>query len=473
MTPAEVCGSAHQDNFVSKSPKKNNKPSNGAPAERSEKPGFAARKVAADILGNVVHKKRPLDGELDRASGHSGFRALAANDRALVRAIAGAALRHRGEISEILVRLLDRDIPEKTGRVLDILHVAIAQMQFLDIPDRAAVSLAVDHASMDRRARPYKGLVNGVLRRLGREREEIAADLDAPGLNTPDWLWESWQAAYGEEGARAIAKAHESEAALDLTVKADPAAWAEKLDGVVVGAGSVRLTKKGAVDALEGFEEGAWWVQDAAASLPARLLGDISGKQVADLCAAPGGKTAQLAASGAEVTAIDISKARLKRLAENMTRLGLSVTTVAADLREYEPEALFDAILLDAPCSATGTIRRHPDVPWIKKPYDIEKLSEIQTALLDRVMSWLKPGGVLVYCTCSLERAEGEGQAEAFLERNKERVALVPVEANEIGGLAESVTPEGYLRCRPDQSAGPETGLFGMDGFFAARFRVS
>ncbi|WP_395173761.1 16S rRNA (cytosine(967)-C(5))-methyltransferase RsmB [Roseibium alexandrii] len=458
---------------MSKLPKKNNKPSNGAPAERLEKPGFAARKVAADILGNVVHKKRPLDGELDMASGHSGFRALAANDRALVRAIAGAALRHRGEITQILGRLLDRDIPEKTGRVLDILHVAIAQMQFLDVPDRAAVSLAVDHASMDRRARPYKGLVNGVLRRLGRERDEITSDLDAPRLNTPDWLWESWQAAYGEEGARAIAKAHEREAALDLTMKADAAAWAEKLDGVVVGAGSVRLTKKGAVDALEGFEDGAWWVQDAAASLPAKLLGDVSGKQVADLCAAPGGKTAQLAAVGAEITAIDISKARLKRLAENMTRLGLSVTTVAADLREFEPEALFDAILLDAPCSATGTIRRHPDVPWIKKPYDIEKLSEIQTALLDRVMSWLKPGGVLVYCTCSLERAEGEGQAEAFLERNKDRVSLVPVDASEIGGLSESVTPEGYLRCRPDQSAGPETGLFGMDGFFAARFRVS
>jgi 16S rRNA (cytosine967-C5)-methyltransferase len=456
---------------VTKPPFKKNKTPKSAPAEQKVKPGFAARKVAADILGNVVHKKRPLDGELDMASGHSGFRDLAANDRALVRAIAGAALRHRGEIAEILDRLLDREIPEKTGRVLDILHVAIAQMLFLDIPDRAAVSIAVDHASADRRARPYKGLVNGVLRRLGREREEITEDLDAARINTPDWLWESWQDAYGEDGATAIAKAHETEAALDLTVKSDPASWAEKLGGTVVGAGSVRLGKKGAVDALDGFEDGAWWVQDAAAALPAKLLGDVSGLKVADLCAAPGGKTAQLAAAGADVTAVDISKGRLKRLAENMTRLGLSVTTVAADLRAYEPDEPFDAILLDAPCSATGTIRRHPDVPWIKKPYDIEKLSEIQRDLLDRVISWVKPGGTLVYCTCSLERAEGEQQASEFLGRIKGLAALLPVDPSEAGGLIQSVTPEGYLRCRPDHPASANADLSGMDGFFAARFK--
>jgi len=211
--------------------------------DRPEKPGFAARKVAADILGNVVHKKRPLDGELEAGSGHSGFRALAGNDRSLVRAIIGAALRHRGEITEILDRLLDRPIPEKTGRILDILHVAIAQMLFLDVPDRAAVSLAVDHAGLDRRARPYKGLVNGVLRRLGREKEEITSDIDAEKVNTPDWLWDSWQDAYGAEGARAIARSHQSEAALDLTVKSDPENWADKLEGRVVGNGSVRLVR--------------------------------------------------------------------------------------------------------------------------------------------------------------------------------------------------------------------------------------
>ncbi|MEC9402345.1 MAG: RsmB/NOP family class I SAM-dependent RNA methyltransferase, partial [Pseudomonadota bacterium] len=351
------------------------------------------------------------------------------------------------------------------------LHVAIAQMLFLDIPDRAAVSLAVDHAGLDRRARPYKGLVNGVLRRLGRERDEVTGDLDPAVLNTPDWLMESWQAAYGVETAREIARAHESEAALDLSVKADPEEWARKLDGQIVGAGSIRLVRKGAVDALEGYGDGQWWVQDAAAALPARLLGDVKDLRVADLCAAPGGKTAQLAAAGASVTAVDISKARLKRLEENMTRLGLSVETVAADLRAFEPEELFDAILLDAPCSATGTIRRHPDVPWIKKPYDIEKLTEIQSELLDRVMGWVKPGGLVVYCTCSLEAAEGEAQVAGFLERQAGKIELVPVEASEVGGLAECVTNEGYLRCLPCHSAALDPVSKGMDGFFAARFR--
>lgn len=458
---------------MSRRPHKKSGSSGPDKAEKPEKPGFAARKVAADILGNVVHKKRPLDGELDVASGHSGYRVLAANDRSLVRAIVGASLRHRGEISEILERLLDRQIPEKTGRVLDILHVAIAQMLFLDIPDRASVSLAVDHAGMDRRARPYKGLVNGVLRRLGRERDMITEDLDPETRNTPEWLLESWQEAYGAETARDISRAHQSEAALDLSVKSDAAGWAQKLGGTIVGVDSVRLSRKGAVDQLEGFDTGSWWVQDAAAALPARLLGNVEGLKAADLCAAPGGKTAQLAAAGAQVTAIDISKGRLKRLEENMTRLGLEVATVASDLRKYEPDEPFDVILLDAPCSATGTIRRHPDVAWIKKPYDIEKLSEIQSELLDRVVEWVKPGGLIVYCTCSLERAEGEAQADAFLARQGGKIELVPVAASEIGNLDHCVMENGYLRCLPSHAASSNAEIKGMDGFFAARFRRS
>ncbi|WP_298984348.1 transcription antitermination factor NusB [uncultured Roseibium sp.] len=458
---------------MTRQPNNNRKPAASDGSQTADKPGFAARKVAADILGNVVHKKRPLDGELDTQSGHSGFRALAGNDRSLVRAIVGASLRHRGEIVEILTRLLDRDIPEKTGRVLDILHVAIAQMLFLDVPDRAAVSLAVDHAGLDRRARPYKGLVNGVLRRLGRERADVTGELDAERLNTPDWLWTTWQEAYGEDLARKISSAHQREAGLDLSVKGDSAEWVQRLEGVPVGAGSVRLVKKGAVEALEGFGDGAWWVQDVAAALPVRLLGDVAGLNVADLCAAPGGKTAQLAAAGANVTAIDISKSRLKRLSENMQRLGLSVSTVASDLRRYEPSEPFDAVLLDAPCSATGTIRRHPDVPWIKKPYDIEKLSEIQAELLDRVVDWVKPGGLIVYCTCSLETAEGEAQVSAFLARQAGKIEVVEIDAVEIGGLTKCVTAEGYLRCLPCYEAGETPETLGMDGFFGARFRRS
>ena len=455
-------------------PKKTSSGSAGGGAsdrpQMQDKPGFAARKVAADILGNVVHKRRPLDGELAGQSGHSGFKELAANDKGLVRAILGSCLRHRGELNELLDRLLDRRIPEKTGRVTDILHVAMAQMLYLDIPDRAAVSLAVDHASIDRRAVPYKGLVNGILRRLGREREEITGDLDANRLNTPDWLFDSWTAAYGEETALAIAAAHQSEAALDLTVKEDPAGWAERLGGVVVGAGSVRLHRKGAVDALEGFAEGGWWVQDAAASMPARLLGDLTGKRAADLCAAPGGKTAQLALAGAKVTAVDISKSRLKRVTENLARLGLEAEVIASDLREWEPDAPFDAILLDAPCSATGTIRRHPDVPWIKQAYDVGVLSEVQAVLLRRTACWLKPGGTMVYCTCSMERAEGEDQIAAFLA-DQPGFELVPVRAEELGGLEAVITSEGYLRSLPCHPATTSGGEVGLDGFFAARIR--
>ncbi|MTI44057.1 16S rRNA (cytosine(967)-C(5))-methyltransferase [Roseibium hamelinense] len=436
----------------------------------ADKPGFASRKVAADILGNVVHKRRPLDGELDLAGGHSGFRALAANDRSLVRAIVGTCLRHHGEIAQILDWVLDRPIPEKTGRVLDILHVAVGQMLFMDIPDRAAVSLAVDLAQSDRRALPYKGLVNGVLRRLGREKDELTGDLDADLLNTPAWLFQRWVAAYGETKARGIAKAHQSEAALDLTVKENAESWAQQLDGVVIGAGTVRLKQKSAVEQLDGFDQGAWWVQDAAASLPARLLGPVAGLNVADLCAAPGGKTAQLASSGAHVTAIDISASRLKRLAENMARLNLSVETVAADLRAYEPAARFDAILLDAPCSATGTIRRHPDVPLIKKPQDIEKLIEIQSDLLGKVAYWVKPGGMIVYCTCSLEPAEGEDQIAAFLHSHS-GFEIVPIAADEAGGRAEAVTKDGYLRTLPSQLAEIDGVQGGWDGFFAARLR--
>lgn len=434
----------------------------------NEKPGFAARKAATDILGNVIHKQRPLDSELDPSSGHSGFRAMPVNDRALVRAIIGSSLRRHGEISQIIDRLLDRRIPEKTGRVLDILHVAIAQMLYMDVPNRAAVSLAVDHASADRRARPYKGLVNGVLRRLDREQTDITADLDRARLNTPDWLFESWKAAYGPETARAIASAHQKEAALDLTVKTDPEAWAQCLQGAVVGAGSVRLSHKGAIDLLDGFEEGAWWVQDLSASLPAKLLGDLSGKRVADLCAAPGGKTAQLALAGGVVTAVDISKSRLKRVSENLARLQLSADIVATDLRAWEPEEPFDAILLDAPCSATGTIRRHPDVPWLKQPYDVERLVEIQSDLLRRAANWLKPGGQLVYCTCSLEPAEGEKQIENFLAERTDftNSAILP---DEIGGLHQCITNEGYLRTLPSHLTDTESIPGGLDGFFAAR----
>lgn len=462
--------------------KSSKKPGNSSGNQMAGVAGLASRRVAADILGNVVHRKNTLTSELDPRTGHALYRELDVKDRALARAIVSVCLRRRGQIADLLEKLLDRPIPEKTGRVGDILHVAIAQILFMEVPDHAAVSLAVTHAGRDRKARVYKGLINGVLRRLTREREELLAGQDVIALNTPEWMMERWVVAYGEETARAIAAAHMNEAALDLTVKpdaegkSDADGWAERYDGIVLPTGSVRLQLRGSVEKLPQFAKGEWWVQDAAAALPAKLLGDVSGLRVADLCAAPGGKTAQLAAAGADVTAVDISAARLKRLTANMKRLKLKVKTVTADLVAdeggWQPDEPFDAILLDAPCSATGTIRRHPDIPALKRQKDIDALVEIQSKLLDRVAQWVKPGGLVVYCTCSLEPEEGAAQIEALLQRS-DAFERVSVNSTELSGLESCITPEGDLRTLPSDYLHEKPQFSGLDGFFAARLRRS
>ncbi|WP_107989969.1 RsmB/NOP family class I SAM-dependent RNA methyltransferase [Breoghania corrubedonensis] len=435
-------------------------------------PGLPVRRAAVAVLGKVVHNNRMLASELDAVNGHPLYRALADNDRALLRAILGVALRRRGQISDLVEKLLDRPIPEKTGRVEDILHVAIAQILFLDVADHAAVSVAVDEAGGDRMARPYKGLVNAVLRRLIRERDTLLADQDPVALNAPGWLFQRWRDTYGAETARAITAAHMEEPGLDLTLKPaeNAAAWAARLGAQVLPTGSLRLVEAGRVEELDGFSEGTWWVQDAAAALPVRLLGDVAGLNVADLCAAPGGKTAQLAAAGAKVTAVDISNNRLKRVSENMARLSLDVEILAADLGKWEPAAPFDAILLDAPCTATGTARRHPDMPWLKRESDIATLAEIQGRFLRRALSWLKPGGVLVYCTCSLEPEEGERQIEALLAEGA-GVERVPIASGEIAGLDGLVTASGDLRTLPCHWPSDQPRMGGLDGFFASRLK--
>lgn len=440
------------------------------PSEKAEPAtaGIPARKIAVDILNKVIGERRPLDEELRETGGHPELFALEARDRALVRAILGTALRRRGQIAAILDRLLERPVPEKTGLVLDILHVAAAQILFMEIPDRAAVAIAVTIADRDGRTRRYKGLINAVLRRMTAEREELLAANAAPWRNVPVWLFAAWQKAYGEETALAIAAMHLHEPNLDLAVKDDADGWAERLGGRVIAGNTVRLARPGGrVEALEGYNEGAWWVQDAAASLPARLLGDVAGKRVADLCAAPGGKTAQLCAGGARVTAIDISARRLERLSENLARLGFEADVVSADLAQYTPDAPFDAILLDAPCSATGTIRRHPDVAWNRRPGDVATLAEQQFALLERAADWLSPAGTLVYCTCSLEPGEGEDVITRFLAARPEfRIsALTPEEV----GIESVVTPRGELRTLPVSLPLDPVASGGLDGFYAAR----
>ena len=434
---------------------------------QTDVPGLPARRLAADIVDGVLRRRRPLDEQFGDAS--ATLAALPERDRALVRALTATVLRRLGSLRHLLGLMLDRGPPKEAPRVETALLIGAAQILFLDVPDHAAVDLAVRLTQADRRAARYAGLVNAALRRLAREGAERLAGLDAILLDTPHWLMARWIATYGEATARAIAAACSREPALDLTVKRDPELWAARLGGRVLPTGTVRLIAHGPITALPGFAEGAWWVQDAAAALPARLLGDVSGLCVADLCAAPGGKTAQLAAAGARVTAVDRSPARLAQVGENLARLSLSAELVEADVAEWTAGP-FDAVLLDAPCSSTGTIRRHPDVPWLKSPADIAKLAALQRRLLERAVALTKPGDELVYCVCSLEPEEGEHIVADLLAREP-NVRRIPIAAAELFGCGEFITKHGDLRTLPCHFPDAEPRLAGLDGFYAARLQ--
>ncbi|MGO4571982.1 16S rRNA (cytosine(967)-C(5))-methyltransferase RsmB [Microvirga sp. 2TAF3] len=424
--------------------------------------GLGPRRLAWNAVNETLKRRVPFDDVMEELARDER---LSARDEALARAIAIVTFRRLGTIGWALRERLSKGTRDE--RLLHLLAIGAAQILFLDVPDHAAVDTAVQLAQGDHRLRHAGGLINAVLRRVAREREAILATGD-PWLDTPGWLEQRWIAQYGEDVAAKIAEAHRSTASVDLTVKADGSAWAERVGGLLLPTGSVRLTERTAIRDLPGYAEGGWWVQDAAAALPARLLAPQPGERIADLCAAPGGKTAQLAAAGADVLAVDRSAKRLKRLDENLARLGLSARTRAIDAEKLD-EPPFDAILLDAPCSATGTIRRHPDVAWTKGDEDVAKLAALQARLLDKAADLLKVGGRLVYCTCSLEAEEGESQAEAFLARHSD-FARQPIDASEIGGLAECLTPEGDMRTLPFHLILPDSDRSGLDGFFAARF---
>src|SRR5438067_11510442 len=382
----------------------------------SEVPGLAARRIAADILDGVLHKHRTLDDQLDGAGAHPGLKTLADRDRALMRRLVATILRRLGTLGHLLSRLLDRGIPTDAPRAQSALLIGAAQILWMDVPDHAAVDLSVRLVQSDRRAANYAGLVNAVLRRCAREGQPLIDEVKSQALDVPSWLMARWTAHYGEVAARQIATAIGHEPSLDLTVKSDAAQWAARLHGEMLPTGTVRRLLQGSVTMLPGFAEGQWWVQDAAAALPARLFGDVAGKSIADLCAAPGGKTAQLAHAGARVTAVDRSPARMARLRDNFARLALEAETVVADAAEWAgPAGSFDGILIDAPCTSTGTIRRHPDVAWLRQESDVAALTALQQRLLERAAGLLKPGGTLVYCTCSLEPEEGETAVAALL----------------------------------------------------------
>jgi 16S rRNA (cytosine967-C5)-methyltransferase len=427
-------------------------------------PGLPARQIAADILEGVLRRARAFDDELEQHS--AALSALEERDRALVRMLAATVLRRLGTLKGIVGAMLKTPLPPEIARADTALLLGAAQILFLDVPDHAAVDLSVRLVQAEKHAARYAGLVNAVLRRIAREGKADLANLDTLTLDTPHWLLARWAQHYGTPTTRAIAAANLHEPALDLTVKSDPDGWAQRLGGRVMPNGTVRLVAHGPVTALPGFAEGEWWVQDAAASLPMRLLGDVKGKAVADLCAAPGGKTAQLADAGAHVTAVDRSAPRLKRLTENFARLGLTAETVTADATAWKGGP-FDLILLDAPCMATGTIRRHPDIPWLKGETDLAKLAALQRRLLDHAVSLLKPGGTLVYCTCSLEPEEGENQIAGLLDRDQ-RVRRHPIEPAEVADSA-FVTEAGDMRTLPSHWPDPDSRYAGLDGFYAAR----
>jgi 16S rRNA (cytosine967-C5)-methyltransferase len=441
------------------------KPSRFAPP--TEVPGLATRRIAADILDGVLHKRRMLDDQLDGAGAHPGLKTLSDRDRALMRRLVATILRRLGTLGHVLSRLLDKGIPTDAPRAQSALLIGAAQILWMDVPDHAAVDLSVRLVQADRRAAKYAGLVNAVLRRCAREAQPLIAEVAHQSLDVPTWMMTRWIAHYGEDTARAIAQALSHEPPLDLTVKADAAQWATRLHGETLQTGTVRTLLQGPITMLPGFTEGQWWVQDAAAALPATLFGDINGKTIADLCAAPGGKTAQLAQAGAIVTAIDRSPARVARLRDNLTRLSLSANAIVADATEWPGES-FDGVLVDAPCAATGTIRRHPDVAWLKQEADITALAALQKRLLQKAVALLKPGGTLVYCTCSLEPEEGEHAIAALLDAES-AIKRAPIDAAEVGGLAEIVTAEGAIRTLPSHLPHSDPRLAGLDGFYAAR----
>ena len=415
--------------------------------------GLPARRAALDLLTAALARRAGIE----EATSTPGFGALSPRDRGFAHALVLACLRHLGPIDRALEGKIKKPPPE---RILNILRLGMAQAFVMGAPAYAAVSASVDLTGDSGATRNFKGLVNAVLRGFTRE----PPDFTDPEAFAPPWLFTRWQAAYGRENALAMAKEIAAEPATDLSPK-DPLASPEAaLEIEVLAGGTWRTALRGEVSAWPGFTEGAWWVQDASAALPVRLLNLKAGQTALDLCAAPGGKTLQMAAAGAQVVSVDRSAARLKRVEANLGRMGLSAQVVAADATQWADKRQFDAVLLDAPCSATGTYRRNPDVLWAVRPGDIAALAEVQARMLQSAARRVKPGGLLVYCVCSLEPEEGEAQVAAFLKVTPSMVRD-PITLGEGGAPEASLLPTGDLRILPHHRSG------GTDGFFVARFR--
>lgn len=415
-----------------------------------------ARAAALAMLSTVLDKRRPLEAVLGVTDG------LEEREAHFARRLTSETLRRLGQLEALIGRFLAKPLARhKSGPALEILLLGACELIFLDAPAHAAVDAANRLAAADDKAKHFKPLINAVLRKIASEGKAMTATQDI-SLNLPDWLWSRWCEFYGEDTARAIIEAQLKPAPLDI-VGTTPPGFAAEYGATALFGPVLRLAPQ-RVDTLPGYAEGGWWVQDAAATLPVKLLGDVAGKRVLDLCAAPGGKTAELATAGAIVTAVEREPVRLERLRENLARLKLEVETIAADLRDLDLEPA-PLVLIDAPCSATGTLRRHPELPWIKGASDITLCAGVAGELLDAAAQLTAPGGLLVFAVCSLEAEEGPEQAAAFLHAHPE-FSLVPATADELYGHDEWLI-DGAIRTLPCHLA--EFG--GMDGFYAARFR--
>lgn len=420
-----------------------------------------SRKVALDLLKKILQQHKSLAEELEK---HEGFASLEKRDRAFAHLLVMTCLRRLGQIDAVMNSCLERKCRLKDS-VKDLLRIGIAQILFLKTPPYAAVNSCVELAGKNKNTIHHKNFINAVLRKIAGKADSENYEKNAGRINTPDWLWSKWQKTYGTETALKITEAHLSEPPLDITVKEDTEKWAKKLNAKILPTGTLRLYDSFAVEKIPGFTEGKWWVQDAASALPIKLFGELRGKKVLDLCAAPGGKTLQLAAAGAQVTAVDVSSKRLEKLKENLIRCSLDAKIICKDILAFHPAEKYRFILLDAPCSSTGTIRRHPDIARTKTPKDVIRMAKIQKLLLDyTVENLLADGGVLIYSVCSLEAEEGEKQIEALLKINSS-LKRIPITPKEIGGCSEFITSEGDLRCLP--SHWPKLG--GLDGFYACR----
>ena len=428
--------------------------------------GLAVRQAALEILEGILVRKSLFEEGL---AASKIARTLEPRDRAFASAIVLSVLRHKGEIDAVLVSFMPKPLPRKSGSTRLVFAIGIAQLLFMDVAPHAAIDLSVSLARLDRGATHFTGLVNAVLRRVAEKGRERLETLDGAVLNTPDWLWQRWVRNHGEESARLIAASHLVEPQLDVSVANMSLEWPVRLGGTLLPGGSIRLPLgAGPVDELPGYSDGGWWLQDAASAMPVRLLGDVAGKKIIDLCAAPGGKTMQLCAAGADVTAVDVSDERLDRLRDNLERQNFKANVIAADALALDMPGQFDGVVLDAPCSATGTLRRHPELPYIRDGLDIGPLAKLQTRMLKAASRLVKPEGLLIYCTCSLEIEEGEKQIESFLSAFGMDFELMPVRPVEDGFDSHLITAEGNLRTLPYMTIGKESGL---DGFFAARLK--